>query len=83
VQVHLPAGDEWMPAQAVQDFVQAQTRLSEASGLAGPQVHLYDAPYGFAQTGRRSHHPQAAQLAHTRSLQFLSQHLVTPATEPA
>ena len=83
VQVHLPAGDEWMPAQAVQDFVQAQTRLSAASGLAGPQVHLYDAPYGFAQTGRRSHHPQAAQLAHTRSLQFLSQHLVTPTTEPA
>jgi carboxymethylenebutenolidase len=78
VQVHLPAGDEWMPAQAVQDFVQAQSSLSEASGLAGPQMHLYDAPYGFAQTGRRSHHPQAAQLAHTRSLQFLSQHLVTP-----
>lgn len=75
VQVHLPAGDEWMPAQAVQAFVQAQTRLAPAAGLVEPQVHVYDAPYGFAQTALKSHQPQAAHLAHERSLQFLASHL--------
>ena len=76
VQAHFHAGDEWMAADAVQAFAQAQARLSLATGRVAPQLHHYDAPYGFAHIGRKTHQPQAAQLAHERSLQFLAQHLM-------
>lgn len=79
VQAHFSSGDAWMTAASVQAFAQAQLALAATSGAQAPEIHHYQAPYGFAHPGRKSHQPAAAGLAHERSLEFLARHLVIEA----
>ena len=75
VQVHLPSDEAWMPLPASQAFARLQAERV-ASGGPGAEVHVYEAPYGFAHPGRRSHDERAATLARQRSLAFLSRQLL-------
>lgn len=79
VQAHFSSGDAWMTAASVQAFAQAQLALAATSGAQAPEIHHYQAPYGFAHPGRKSHQPAAAGLAYERSLEFLARHLVIQA----
>lgn len=80
VMAHWPDDNRWMRAKEVEAFV-AET---EAQGSQAPVQHYrYDAAYGFMQPQLREYDEAAARLAHDRTLGFLRQHLVPPATQPA
>lgn len=62
VLAHFGERDHWIPLESVQAFAQAQPQV---------EVHVYAADHGFNCDQRGSYDASAAQLAKTRSLDFL------------
>ncbi len=66
VLAHFGRLDSFIPVKGVQAF---------AAAHPGVEVHLYDADHGFHCDQRPSYDASAAQLAWTRTVEFLGQHL--------
>lgn len=66
VLLHFGEKDSLIPAADV-----AQIRAAQP----GAGIHVYPAAHGFNCTDRADFHPESAELARTRTLEFFSQHL--------
>ena len=66
VLAHFGRLDHFIPVKGVQEFAAAHPDV---------QVHLYDADHGFHCDQRGSYDATAAQLAWTRTVDFLERHL--------
>lgn len=65
-QGHFGAKDDHVPAEAL---AEAKAYLPEI------EIHMYDAGHAFANDARPLHVPEAAALAHERTMAFLAKHL--------
>lgn len=66
MQAHFGTQDDHTPPELLAEVT---------AHLPGIEMHLYEAGHAFANEARPSHVPEAARLAHERSLAFLRRHI--------
>ncbi len=66
LQGHFGTNDDHTPPEVLKEV---------KATLPDIEIHMYDAGHAFANDARASHVPEAAELAHERTLAFLRKHL--------